>query len=401
MENEFGSNGTTAISVQAQSETNIASASARVQAETIASITVAQRFKRSESQARQELLNAVKASPRLAEKAAYSYKRGKRQDPVTNEWVDNIISGPSTYIAREAARVWGNVDYGTEVIRDTDHDRQIRSFAWDKQTNVRPIAEAAFKKLIQRTSWVTKNNKREKVTLWVEPDERDLRELSNKYASIGERNCLLKVIPSHMIDEVLEVARQVTLEDAAKHPEAVRAKLADAFLLIGINVAMLEDYFGHPLKDTTPSEIVDLRGIYTSIRENNSTWEDYRRTTLPSEDEVPEMPQLRELAKRIKWNEAKLSSEVGRHIADIPKLIALMSEQAAKSPIPPKAASAAVGTPKAGDEVPPLKKNDAAKYEDSTAPPTYYDAGEVSPQVISPPAAARRTRQPAKPAEDF
>jgi hypothetical protein len=346
METEIGNATTgTTLAVQAQGESNIASASARVHAETVAAITVAQRFKRSEPQARQELINAVKASPRLAEKAAYSYPRGKRLDPLTGEYVENIISGPSTYIAREAARVWGNLVYGTEVIRDTDQERQIRSFACDLQTNMRCIAEATFKKLVQRSNWVTgKNGKREKVTAWVEPDERDLRELSNKYASIGERNCILKIIPAHLVDEVLEVSRQTTTEEAAKHPETMRAKLADSFQAMGVTVAMLEDYLGHSLKETTPTEITDLRGIYTSIREGNSVWDDYRKTTLPSEEEIPEMPQLRELAKRIKWNEAKLSSEIGRHLGDIPKLITSMSEMAAKLD-PPKSAPAAESSP--------------------------------------------------------
>jgi hypothetical protein len=318
--------------LQIQGEANIASSSARVQAETQAAIMVAQRFRRSESQCRQDLLNSVKASPRLADKATYSYPRGKKQDPVSKEWVDNIISGPSTYIAREAARVWGNLVYGTEVVRDTDTERQIRSFAWDMQTNMRCVAEASFKKLVQRSKWVEKNGRREKLTEWVEPDERDLRELSNKYASIGERNCILKVVPSHLVDEVLEAAKQSTKEEAAKHPEAVRAKLADAFQAVGITVSMLEEYLRHPLKDTTPDKIGELRGIYTSIREGNSVWDDYRKSNLPTENEVPEMPLLRELAKKIGWNEAKLSSEIGRNLADIPKLIATM-QGAGSSPL--------------------------------------------------------------------
>ncbi|HEV8189467.1 MAG TPA: hypothetical protein VGP83_17060 [Pyrinomonadaceae bacterium] len=328
------------LALQIPGEANIASSTARVQAETQAAIMVSQRFRRSESQARQELLTAVKASPRLAEKATYSFPRGKKQDPVTKEWVENIVSGPSTYIAREAARVWGNLVYGTEIVRETDNERQIRSYAWDMQSNMRCVAEATFKKLIQRNRWVTKNNQREKIVEWVEPDERDLRELSNKYASIGERNCILKVIPAHLIDEVLEAAAQSTKEEAAKHPEAVRAKLADAFLSIGVSVAMLEDYLQHPLKETTPDQITTLRSMFTAMREGTAVWDDFRiSTTLPTEEEVPQLPQLRELAKKLHWNEAKLSSEIGRNLTDISKLVAAMSELAAKASAP-KAATA-------------------------------------------------------------
>lgn len=374
--------GAAGSNLQIMGEANIASSAARVQAETAASITVAQRFKRSESQVRQELLNAVKASPRLAEKAAYSYPRGSRKDPATGEWVENIISGPSTYIAREAARVWGNLVYGTEVIRETDLDRQIRSFAWDMQTNMRCLAEATFKKLVQRTRWVKKPGaKDEKVTEWVVPDERDLRELSNKYASIGERNCILKVVPSHLIDEVLETAKQTTREDAAKHPEAVRAKLADAFQTVGISVAQIEDYLRHPLNQTTPDEMADLRGIFTSLREGNSVWDDYRHTMLPSDDEVAEMPQLREMAKRLKWNEAKLANEVGRHIDDIPKLIAVMNEGIAKLKAATPASSPVESSP----------KDDGAKQ-----------AATPEPEVIPPTNTQRRPRQSTPPpARDF
>jgi hypothetical protein len=315
----------------AANEANVASSVARAQAETQAAIIVAQRFPRSESRCRQELINAVKASPRLAEKTTYSYKRGTKKDPVTGETVDNFVSGPTIYIAREAARVWGNIAYGTEIVRDTDDERQIRSFAWDQQTNVRKFAEDAFKKLIQRTEWTTKNGKREKVPKWVVPDERDLRELTNRRASICERNALLSLMPSHMIDEVVDTSRQVSKEEAAKHPETVRAKLADAFQSEGVSVAMLEEYLGHPLNQLTPDKIVDLRAIFLSLHEGNATWDDYRNpTTLPSVEEVPELPKLKELAAKLKWNDARLSNEIGRNRNDVPKLVAQLAELVAK-----------------------------------------------------------------------
>lgn len=335
-------------------ELNTASAVARVQAETQAKIIVAQRMPRSESQSRQELIQAVKASPRLAEKATYHYPRGKRQNPVTGEWEENIISGPSTYIAREAARVWRNIAYGTEVVRDDDGERQIRSFAWDMQTNVPVSQEQTFKKLIQRKQWVTKNGKREQETLWVKPDERDLRELTNRYASIGERNCILKVIPSHMIDEVLEVASLVTKEDAAKHPEAARQRMEDAFLSEGVTVPMLEEYLHHPLNQTTPDEIERLRSIFQALREGSAVWDDYRTpTTLPSIEQVPELPQLKELAAKLKWNDARLSNEIGRNQGEIAKLVASMQELVAKttttttaaSPIPGQQQTSPASTP--------------------------------------------------------
>jgi hypothetical protein len=352
----FGNGGN---QLQQTNEANVASSVARVQAETQAAIIVAQRFRRSEMQCRQDLINAVKASPRLAEKTTYSFPRGKKQDPVTGEWVENIVSGPSTYIAREAARTWGNLSYGTEVIRDEEGERQIRSHAWDMQTNVRVFAEASFKKLIQRSEWITKNGKRERATKWVVPDERDLRELTNRYGSIGERNCILKIVPSHMIDEVIDTSKQVSKEEAAKHPEAIRAKLADAFQGEGITVAMLEEYLGHSLKELTPDKLVELRSIYQALHEGSATWDDYRNpTTLPSVEEVPELPKLKELAAKLKWNDARLSNEIGRNRANVPGLINQLTELVGKMVA---AATTGTSSPLPGDQnVSPLPGQTAA-----------------------------------------
>jgi hypothetical protein len=327
------------FALQASGDVSIASAVARVQAEIQAQIMVAQRFRRSESQARQDLLTAIKASPRLAEKCSYQYPRGTKWDAEKQEFVPNVITGPSVYLAREAARTWGNIDVGTEIILDNERERKIRSYAWDMQTNTRQTAEAWFQKLVQRSKTVTKNGKKEKITEWISPDERDLRELTNKYGSIGERNCILKVVPSHVIDEAQDAARNVTKEEAAKNPEVVRAKIADAFLTLGISVQMIEeDYLGHSLKQTTPEEMARLRGVFTSIRDGDSSWEEFRLSILPSAEQVPELPILRDLAKQLKWNDARLATEIGRNQSDIGKLVESMREAVAKQS--PQAASA-------------------------------------------------------------
>lgn len=325
--------------LQTHGETNVSASVARAQAEMQAKIIVARRFPRSEQAARQDLQNTVKGSPMLAERAAYRYPRGKKKDPRTGQEVENIISGPSTYIAREAARVWGNIDYGTEVMRDTDSERHIRCYAWDLQTNARRIEEVTFRKLVQRKKWVKKdgNAKAEPVTEWVTPDERDLRELTNKYGSIGERNCILKILPSSLIDEVLTFASQVTRETAAKHPETIRKRMADKFFELGITVPMLEDYLGHKLETCTPEEIDNLRGVHASLVDGEVTWDELRTAVLPDEEAVPEMPQLLERARTLRWNEAKLSSEIGRNRTNIQKLLADMDQEIAKLQVKPEA----------------------------------------------------------------
>ncbi len=42
-----------------------------------------------------------------------------------------------------------------------------------------------------------------------------------------------------------------------------------------VTVAQIEEKLGHPFKQATAKEIVELRGICTSILEGNSTWAEY------------------------------------------------------------------------------------------------------------------------------
>jgi hypothetical protein len=53
--------------------------------------------------------------------------------------VKNRGNGPTVHLARELARIWGNLDYGVhELSRDDERGMsEIRAYAWDQQTNVR------------------------------------------------------------------------------------------------------------------------------------------------------------------------------------------------------------------------------------------------------------------------
>jgi hypothetical protein len=53
--------------------------------------------------------------------------------------VPNRGNGPSVHLARELARIWGNLDYGVKELRrdDAAGESEVLAFAWDQQTNVR------------------------------------------------------------------------------------------------------------------------------------------------------------------------------------------------------------------------------------------------------------------------
>lgn len=239
-------------------------AAAKEQHEIQSAIIVAKRFPRNEEDCFQKLMKAA-SRPSFAEDATYSFPRGETD-----------VTGPSVNLAREAARIWGNIRFGLYIVRDDEHSRLIRGWAWDVETNMKNEFDDDFKKLIQR-----------KGKGWVEPDERDLRELTNRRGAILVRNSILQALPKDLIEDALFQCRK-TLETAAdENPEGARKRLLVDFGSINVTVAQIEQKLGHPFAQSTPKELAELRGICKSIMDGNSTWAEYVKSmeTVPPAQE--------------------------------------------------------------------------------------------------------------------
>lgn len=248
----------TGLSTRVTGSTELAptSGAAEKQFEIQSAIVIARRFPRSEDAAYAKLMASCQRQA-FAEAASYSFPRGGSE-----------VSGPSVDLAREAARIWGNIRYGLEIVRDDDDSRQIRGWAWDLETNVKTTAEDEFRKLVQRKA-------KGGGTQWIKPDERDLRELTNRRGAILVRNCLLQLLPKDLVEEALLRAKARMEEGAKADPDAARRRLIEAFGSLGVSAEQLEQYLGHPLAQSAPKEIAALRQIYASIRDGNSTWSEY------------------------------------------------------------------------------------------------------------------------------
>lgn len=243
---------------------------AEKQFEIQSAIVIAKRFPRNEDGAFQKLMKAAGRTS-FAEDAGYSFPRG-----------DSKVEGPSINLAREAARVWTNIRYGLEIIRDDDESRQIRGWAWDLETNTKVTAEDDFKKLIYR-----------KKGGWIKPDERDLRELTNRRGAILIRGCLLQLLPKDLIEDAMDRCKGTLRKQAAQDPEAARKKIILAFSELNITPEKLEQELGHKLSECSPAEIAELRQIYKSISDGNSTWAEYVERKAEAEKGAIDMADLK------------------------------------------------------------------------------------------------------------
>lgn len=241
-----------ALRETATSELAPTGAAAEKQFEIQSAIVIARRFPRNEDEAFAKLMKACSRTT-FAEDASYNFPRGGQN-----------VDGPSVNLAREAARVWGNIRYGVDVIRDDEGSRQIRGWAWDLETNVKVTAEDDFQKLVYR-----------KKGGWVRPDERDLRELTNRRGAILVRNCILQLLPKDLIEDARTTCGETLKSEAKKNPDSARKRIITAFQQINVSPLMLEQHLGHALSACSPDEITRLREIFVSIRDGNSTWAEY------------------------------------------------------------------------------------------------------------------------------
>ena len=216
---------------------------------------------RSEDQARARILEACKR-PVFAERVEYAKPVGGRS-----------IKGPSIRFAELALREWGNVRADTQVVYEDDNIRRIKLTCTDLETNTSFNKEIQIGKTVERRQAGDRevigrrtNSSGQEVFIVKATDD----ELHNKEAAMiskALRNEGLRLIPSDIVDDAIEVAKETLRNRDKGDPLAAKKKVMDAFLDIGIKPKDLEKYLGHKMDVVSPAELQDLRGIYRAIKD--------------------------------------------------------------------------------------------------------------------------------------
>jgi hypothetical protein len=228
-------------------------------------LTLAKKFPRDEDRAYQMMLKAAKRLG-FAEEAQYAFPRG-----------NTVVKGPSIHLAREFARTWGNIRHGVHIVHDDEHKRTIRAFAWDLETGAWVDADDSFGKKVFR------RGPNGKPGTWIDCDERELRELTNRRAAIAKRNCILELIPSDMIDDICRECDATQEAGVDDDPDAARKGILKAFAPLGITAEDLRAYLKTDVGKASSAQLVQLRKIYKSIRDGQSTWADYVTPTAAAD----------------------------------------------------------------------------------------------------------------------
>lgn len=227
---------------------------ARAVAEVAAAVQVAQMNPRDMRRAWVEMEEACRRYG-LADRAFYTVaNRGRNK--------------PSVHLARELARIWGNLDYGVhELSRDEVRAMsEIRAYAWDQQTNVR--SSRTFQVPHQRmvTDKVTKVKERKSLV--------DLQDVYLNNQNIGARavrECIFSALPADYVERAQDICRE-TLKNGDGTPLIDRiGKMVDAFAGLGVSVARIETRLTRPRGQWTAVDVADMLVVFRSIDRGETT----------------------------------------------------------------------------------------------------------------------------------
>lgn len=223
----------------------VAIESERAIAESQAKMLLAQRFPRDEAAAFSRAMAACQR-PSLAAAAFYSYPRG-----------GETISGPTIRLAEELARCWGRIEYGIRELSRRDGESEMQAYAIDLENLVWSTKNFAVRHVRD-----TRSGKKDLI------DERDIYELTANMGGRRLRSVILAILPPDLKEAAIDQCRK-TIAGDSDVPLADRIKrMVVAFAKIGVSNELLVKRLGHKLDASTPDELADLHGIFTSIKDN-------------------------------------------------------------------------------------------------------------------------------------
>ena len=238
----------------------------RAVAQVQAAIVAAHQFPRDVSRCLAAMQEACE-QPELAQRAIFSYRRGGQ-----------TVSGPSIHLARELARVWGNIDSGLiEMERDlVNGQSEVLAYAQDLETNRRQT-----RTIIVRHERDKKNEGAVRLTA-----VRDITEMIANQGSRAERECIFSVLPEWLIERA-KAACTATNQHGGGVPLPERiTKAVDMFAKTKAHVRkeQLERKIGRPSSEWDGQDVAQLEALWQALANRETTVDAEFTTDLDTDD---------------------------------------------------------------------------------------------------------------------
>ncbi len=243
---------------------------ARVVAEEMAKVQLARTFPRDVDVAERRVrTSCVRWS--FAKSAFYSYPRGRRWDAEANQWVPNIISGPSIRLAEELGTAWQNLEWSvTELDRDAERNvSTAKASCRDYEMNV--TSSITWMIPLVTDKWEGPKGHRVKVKEVLE-DERDKYERMANEGSRRVRSRIFNLLPAWYIDAAIDLCNETLAKgppgpNGEVLPEPQRMTMAvDRFdATFGIRKAQLEQHVGASFPNWRTHDLARLTVLYETL----------------------------------------------------------------------------------------------------------------------------------------
>lgn len=223
----------------------------RAIAEVQARMIVARANPRKPIQAMDQIINDC-CRQSLAEVGMYAYSRGGSE-----------ISGPSIRLAEAIARRWGNIGSGIkEISRGIDHKgigySDCVAYAWDLETGY-----------YDERQYQVRHWRDTKGGGYPLKDERDIYETVANMGQRRKRAVLLTILPGDVVDAAKRQC-DITLKSKADTSPEGLTKMLEAFQEYGVTKKQIETRIQRRLDTIQPAQLVGLKKIYASLRDDMS-----------------------------------------------------------------------------------------------------------------------------------
>ena len=257
----------------------------RAIAQVQAAAVMARQFPRSTQAAISEMRDAC-GRTELAKRAFFKFPRGGES-----------VTGASVYLARELARIWGNIDYGlNELRRDDVHGQsEMQAYAWDLQTNAR-----STRTFVIEHARDTKQGRKQLTDL------RDISDNNNNFGARAVREMIFATLPQWFTDMAQEVCRE-TLKNGGGVPLPTRvANALAAYKRARITPAQLAARVGAEPDAWTHEDVTDLEILFRSLQNREIT----RDEAFPETESTVTADELTAAQKPTVKQPAKANAEV-------------------------------------------------------------------------------------------
>ena len=283
--------------------------------------------------------------------AIYRVPRGsvKQSD---GTWANNNIEGPTIRFAEMMLRSWGHMAIDICPMGEDDKQRIMQVICTDYQSHNSTSEIVSVPKTVERKKPKAgdevvsqRTNTYGDPVYLVKATDDELGMRTNALISKARRNLILQAVPGWLIEEGVDMVRTTARTKDAQDPDAARRKLFDAYATVGVTAAQLNEYLGHG-NQLTPTELEDLRGYYSGIKDGFTTWSAVVASKEGATEDKGAAEQLEKLFAELAMTPAVIRRTKAKYLGRDKELVEWLTSEIAK------------------------KANDGGKKEEPAANPT-------------------------------